>query len=102
MPFLATLLVAFQIMQTPSMPILEVSDTDPPPAESVSYSAAVRFLEQATFGPSPSSVSHLLDAGLDRWFQEQFDATPSPIPDAPAGITNLSTVQRNFFDNAWK
>ena len=100
MPFLATLLVAFQIMQAPSMPIFEESFTDPPPAESLSYNAAVRFLEQATFGPTPKGISQLLDTGLDRWLQEQFDATPSPIPDAPAGVTNLSTVQRNFFDNA--
>lgn len=100
MPFLATLLVAFQIMQSPSMPIFEESFTDPPPADSMSYNAAARFLEQATFGPSPSGISYLIGAGLDQWLREQFDAAPSPVPDAPAGITNHSTVQQDFFDNA--
>jgi len=66
MPFLATLLVAFQIMQSPSMPIFEESSTDPPPVGSLTYNAAVRFLEQATFGPTPKDISHLLDTGLDR------------------------------------
>ena len=100
MPFLTTLLVAFQIMQYPMMPVSDADFIDSPPAESVSYAAATRFLEQATFGPSPASIQHLAGAGMDRWLQEQFAATPSPIPDAPAGITNLSTAQQNFFDNA--
>ena len=100
MPLTIFLLVAFQLLRLPNQPIYEGASVRRAAAPPVTYSAAARFLEQASFGPRTEDVAHLQDVGLDRWLQEQFDATPSPIPDAPAGVTNLSTVQQNFFYNA--
>ncbi len=39
---------------------------------------AARFLTQATFGPTPAEVDHLMAVGYEAWLNEQFDApTPS-------------------------
>jgi uncharacterized protein (DUF1800 family) len=38
---------------------------------------AARFLAQATFGPSPNSITHLRQVGYQGWLNEQFAAQPS-------------------------
>ncbi|MGJ8723588.1 MAG: DUF1800 family protein [Roseibacillus sp.] len=38
---------------------------------------AARFLSQATFGPTVSSINHLRSLGYDDWFTEQMEAPPS-------------------------
>lgn len=68
--------------------------------------AAARFLDQATWGPTPASIEALRKAGIDNWLAEQFAATPSDIPDQPllnsAGQQNtaLGPVTAAFFQNA--
>jgi uncharacterized protein (DUF1800 family) len=62
--------------------------------------AATRFLEQATWGPTPDAVAHLQQIGFDHWLEEEFAAAPSDIPDAPPGTTGLRTLQDHFFVNA--
>src|SRR5215510_4906854 len=50
-----------------------------------SHNDVVRFLEQATFGPSASSIAHLeqdLGGDFNAWFNEQF----------PMGIANYPDV----------
>jgi uncharacterized protein (DUF1800 family) len=42
-----------------------------------------RFLEQATFGPSPQSLAHLKQIGINAWLDEQFSMPETPIA-APA------------------
>lgn len=44
--------------------------------------ADARFLDQATFGPSPASLQHLAQIGQAAWFDEQFQmpATQIPVP----------------------
>ena len=44
--------------------------------------ADARFLEQATFGPSPASLQHLAQIGQAAWLDEQFQmpATQIPVP----------------------
>jgi hypothetical protein len=37
----------------------------------VSYLAAARFLEQASWGPDAASIAHLQDIGFDAWITEQ-------------------------------
>src|ERR1700716_1557222 len=69
-------------------------------AAPVSATAAARFLEQATFGPSPESVAHLQALGFDAWFAEQLGAPPS-VYDTPApGDNDLTSLQSRFFANA--
>ena len=72
-----------------------VSNT-PPVA---SYDAAVRFLEQSTFGPSPQLVAHVQQVGFQGFLNEQFAA---PVSTLPYDITTASntTVQNNFYVNA--
>ncbi|MCU6434102.1 DUF1800 domain-containing protein [Undibacterium sp. Jales W-56] len=80
---------------TPALP------PPPPPPVSVQITdaAAIRFLEQATFGPKPDDIAHLKSIGYDAWLTEQFAATPSNYPDA-TDATRLDFVQSIFFRNA--
>lgn len=68
------------------------------PISLMTYNEAGRFLEQASFGPSPASVAHLQSIGFNGYLAEQF-AMPqayslySAAPDIP-------TVQNQFYNNA--
>src|SRR5579863_4994695 len=70
-------------------------------------SAAARFLEQATWGPTPASIAQLQQAGINNWLNAQFALNTSDIPDQPqldssTGKPNrdLRPVQAAFFQNA--
>ncbi|HET8870354.1 MAG TPA: DUF1800 domain-containing protein [Aquabacterium sp.] len=41
-------------------------------AEPISDSDAVRFLEQASFGPTPQDMAHLQSVGYSQWIDEQY------------------------------
>ena len=43
----------------------------------------VRFLEQATMGPTEALVAHVTAVGLERFLEEQLAAPPSGYPDLP-------------------
>jgi uncharacterized protein (DUF1800 family) len=68
--------------------------------------AAARFLDQATWGPTPASVAQLQQMGIQSWLAEQFALNTSDLPDQPiltsSGTTNtnLAPVQSAFFENA--
>jgi uncharacterized protein (DUF1800 family) len=68
--------------------------------------AAARFLDQATWGPTPSSILQLQQMGVNNWLAWQFSLNTSDLPDQPAlnangtANTNLAPVQRAFFQNA--
>jgi len=67
--------------------------------------AAARFLDQATWGPTPATISQLQQQGFDAWLQAQFALKTSDLPDQPilnaAGNANgnLTPVQSAFFQN---
>ncbi|MGC2194574.1 MAG: DUF1800 domain-containing protein [Terriglobales bacterium] len=65
----------------------------------VTASAAARFLEQSTFGPTPASIQHVQQVGLQAFLNEQFAATASTYP-APAANTDIGPVKQRFFTNA--
>lgn len=46
---------------------------------------AYRFLQQASFGPTPTQVARLKDIGYSKWIDEQFDAQPA--------LSHLQTVE---------
>ncbi len=50
------------------------------PATTRAFSDTVRFLEQATFGPTTSLIGHLQEVGFDAWLAEQFYAKTSSYP----------------------
>jgi uncharacterized protein (DUF1800 family) len=78
----------------------------------------VRFLEQATWGPTAALVEHVREVGFDAFLEEQFQAPISSYPTLPlfpttrdtATCPNGSTCQRDnytmyplqnrFFENA--
>jgi uncharacterized protein (DUF1800 family) len=65
----------------------------------VTEAAAIRFLEQATFGPTPTDIAHLQSIGYDAWLAEQFALAVTALPTA-SDKTSLQTVQTGFFKNA--
>jgi uncharacterized protein (DUF1800 family) len=72
-------------------------------AQSVSTAAATRFLQQASWGPTPASVAHVQAIGFSNWINEQFGIASSPISDvAPnaSGVEPMAPVQEQFFYNA--
>jgi len=68
--------------------------------------AAARFLDQATWGPTPASIAQLQQIGIDDWLAQQFALNTSDLPDQPIlgadgkPNRNLAPVQRAFFQNA--
>jgi uncharacterized protein (DUF1800 family) len=68
--------------------------------------AAARFLDQATWGPTPASIAQLQQTGIANWLSAQFALNTSDLPDQPilnaAGKSNnnLAPVQAAFFQNA--
>ncbi len=40
----------------------------------------VRFLEQATWGPTPALIEHIRNVGYEHFLEEQFDASPTGYP----------------------
>ena len=72
-----------------------VSNTAP----KVTYNAAVRFLEQTTFGPTPSLIAHVQQVGFDGFLNEQFAAPVTALPFDPNFASN-TTAQNFFYQNA--
>lgn len=76
----------------------------PPPL--ITADAAARFLDQAAWGPTPSSIAELQQVGIDAWLDAQFSMNVSDLPDQPVlnslgtSNTDLTPVQRAFFVNA--
>ncbi len=65
----------------------------------VSSSAAVRFLEQTSFGPDPETVNQLQQLGFDMYLQNQFAATVTPYQD-PRLKDGVFDVGQRFYLNA--
>jgi uncharacterized protein (DUF1800 family) len=68
----------------------------------LTYAEAVRFLEMATWGPTPDSIAHLQNIGRAAWLAEQF-AMPSPNPAFPAPVElteGAGAIQTAFFNRA--
>ena len=72
----------------------------------MSARAAARFLDQATWGPTPATIEQLQTTGFKAWLKAQFALNTSDLPDQPildsSGNSNndLTPVQAAFFQNA--
>jgi uncharacterized protein (DUF1800 family) len=64
-----------------------------------SSAAAVRFLEQASFGPDMENVNQVVETGFDTFLQNQFASTITPYPN-PRPNDSVNNVQQTFFLNA--
>ena len=56
---------------------------EPPAAGQPSTPDVVRFLEQATFGPTPELIARVKEIGFERFLDEQFNAPTSSYPTLP-------------------
>ena len=65
----------------------------------VSTSAAVRFLEQSSFGPNLETVNQVQQLGFDAYLQNQYAATTTPYPD-PRTNDGINNVQQTFYLNS--
>lgn len=79
---------------------LQVVQVDVPGAL-LSARAANRFLEQASWGPTPDSLVRLRQIGFEKWIDEQFAAPLSDYPEPPTANDqqSLAPAQRRFFYN---
>jgi uncharacterized protein (DUF1800 family) len=68
--------------------------------ERMSYADAVRFLEMATFGPTPASVVELQTMGRDAWLAAQFAKPASAWPDPLSATEGVARLQTAFFNIA--
>jgi len=74
-------------------------------SQQMSASAAARFLDQATWGPTPGSIAQLQQMGIANWLNAQFALNTSNIPDQPELDStgepnrNIHPVQAAFFQN---
>ena len=64
-----------------------------------STGAAIRFLEQSSFGPDMESMNQLAETGFDTYLQNQFASPITPYPD-PRPNDSVNNVQQSFFLNA--
>jgi len=62
--------------------------------------SVVRFLEQSTFGPTPTLVNQVQQTGFDTFLQGQLSAPVSVYPTPAPTDTSLTNVQNTFFKNA--
>jgi hypothetical protein len=63
-------------------------DVNPPPSSNPAADEA-RFLEQATWGPTPTDISHLHAIGMVAWLDEQFQTPPTSYPSLPIEPINV-------------
>ncbi|MEP6782899.1 MAG: DUF1800 domain-containing protein [Acidobacteriota bacterium] len=67
----------------------------PPPAPDAATIAAARFLEQATFGPTPNDIAAVKQMGASAWLTQQLSIPASPL----AVTTDLNVLRRNWYTN---
>ena len=68
-----------------------------PPLSAVDGSTAARFLEAATFGPSPSAIANLQPSGIQQWLTAQFAMPESEMPDG----LDVNGVRARLFTNMY-
>ena len=71
-----------------------------PSSSNVSAYAAARFLEQASWGPTPQSVQEVQRLGMSGWIDQQFK-TPASIAVAPTYVIDYDNDNRVASDKAW-
>jgi uncharacterized protein (DUF1800 family) len=77
-----------------SLPVTVTTSGNP-----VSAAAAVRFLEQGSFGPDMENVNQVETLGFDAYFQNQFVSTVTPYQN-PRPNDSIDNVQNSFFLNS--
>lgn len=74
-------------------------------AQVMTATAAARFLDQATWGPTPTAIAGLQTTGINAWLANQYSLNTSDLPDqailtsSGTSNNNLQPVQAAFFQN---
>ena len=95
-----------RLLPAPRMAAQQDDPMNPVPVPVLDDLAAERFLDQATWGPTPADIQFLQQKGFTKWLGEQFMIETSDLPDQPLlnanGKTNtdFTPLQRAFFENA--
>ena len=71
-----------------------VGPPNPGTGQGTSNLSAARFLEQASFGPTPADLAHVKQVGIDAWLAEQFNTSETPIIDP--GSMNSGALQAQY------
>ena len=66
----------------------------------VSQRAAIRFLEQSTFGPNDAQLFALETASRESFLAAQFSAPVTPYPDTPSGVDGIGVPLGAIYFNA--
>jgi uncharacterized protein (DUF1800 family) len=69
------------------------------PSWAPSYTGAVRFLEQSTFGPTPALIQHVQQVGYGNFLNEQFNSNVTRWSTSPAGDSKAA-VPPQFYTAA--
>lgn len=72
-----------------------------PSPTNVSAYAAARFLEQASWGPTPQSVQEVQSLGMAGWIDQQFKM-PASIAVAPSYVIDYDSDNRAASDKAYQ
>src|SRR5205814_93475 len=67
----------------------------PPPTGDPAALAAARFLEQASFGPTPNDIAAVKQFGPSAWLTQQLALPASPL----TVTTDLNVLRRNWYTN---
>lgn len=65
-------------------------------AARVSYYAAARFAEQATFGATPAVIAEIQSKGFPKWIDDQFALAPSTVSLAPYDINSPPSPEEGY------
>lgn len=64
--------------------------------------AAARFLDQASFGPSPAALAEIQAIGYEKWIDQQLSLPPTQIDGTPLlAWTNLNTLTKEQGNLNW-
>jgi len=72
--------------------VLGVSSAFGQSTQQITASAAARFLDQATWGPTPASIAQLQQMGITNWLAAQFALNTSNLPDQPVNDSLIFAV----------
>ncbi len=86
---------------------ISVTVTNPNPGSSTTGSvnallaqttatAAARFLDQASFGPTAASITEVQQLGLPAYLNEQFNVSPTLLPDIPVNPYPTQCVSASY------
>lgn len=77
-----------------------VAITVAPSQQLMTANQAAKFLNRASWGPTPDSIAELQGMTTTAWFNQQLSAPISPLPDPIPDTTSLSPAIRAFYLNA--